>query len=96
MRMSQRVMGRRMALFLAYWVFFALGVAESSLPPALPTLSDRMSVPLSNLGILFTARAMGFPDSYTWPKSTRREQITGLGNAVCPPVARAIVEQLAA
>ncbi len=60
MRMSQKVMGRRKALFLAYWVFFALGVAESSLPPALPALADRMSVPLSNLGILFTARAMGF------------------------------------
>lgn len=42
------------------------------------------------------ARAMGFPDSYTWPKSTRREQVTGIGNAVCPPVARRIVERLQA
>jgi DNA (cytosine-5)-methyltransferase 1 len=38
-----------------------------------------------------TARAMGFPDSYRWPKSGRREQITGLGNAVCVPVARKLV-----
>lgn len=43
------------------------------------------------------ARAMGFPDSYRWPDgSSRRDQITGLGNAVCPPVARQIVERLAA
>ena len=43
------------------------------------------------------ARAMGFPDSYRWPESTgRRDQIKGLGNAVCPPVARALVEQVAA
>lgn len=43
------------------------------------------------------ARAMGFPDSYRWPStSSRRDQITGLGNAVCPPVACQIVERLAA
>lgn len=42
-----------------------------------------------------TARAMGFPDSYVWPEgATRREQITGLGNAVCPPVARKLVTRL--
>ncbi len=39
-----------------------------------------------------TARAMGFRDSYAWPKdATRKEAIRGLGNAVCPPVARAAV-----
>jgi DNA (cytosine-5)-methyltransferase 1 len=39
-----------------------------------------------------TARAMGFPDIYRWPaSSSRREQIRGLGNAVAPPVAKAIV-----
>lgn len=43
------------------------------------------------------ARAMGFSDSYGWPDGcTRRELITGLGNAVCPPVARGIVSQLGA
>lgn len=39
-----------------------------------------------------TARAMGFPDSYRWPEgATRRDQIRGLGNAVCVPQARALV-----
>jgi DNA (cytosine-5)-methyltransferase 1 len=48
------------------------------------------------LSIRETARAMGFADSYHWPDSaTRRESITGLGNAVCPPVARGIVERVA-
>lgn len=43
-----------------------------------------------------TARAMGFPDSYSWPDgSKRREQIVGLGNAVCPPPARKLVDRLA-
>lgn len=43
-----------------------------------------------------TARAMGFPDRYRWPKAaTRREKITGLGNAVCPPVAKVLVQRLA-
>lgn len=40
-----------------------------------------------------TARAMGFPDSYRWPEgSSRRDCITGLGNAVCPPVSKALIE----
>ncbi len=39
-----------------------------------------------------TARAMGFPDDYRWPDDATREQaIDGLGNAVCPPKATAIV-----
>ena len=38
-----------------------------------------------------TARAMGFPDDYTWAGSTRSDAIKGLGNAVCPPVAEALV-----
>ena len=39
-----------------------------------------------------TARAMGFPDSYAWPETaTRRDQIRGLGNAVCPPQAKALI-----
>lgn len=44
-----------------------------------------------------TARAMGFPDSYAWPESsTRKDQIRGLGNAVCPPVASRLVGELVA
>ncbi len=44
------------------------------------------------LTIRETARAMGFRDSYRWPdKSTRKDAIKGLGNAVCPPVAKAAV-----
>lgn len=38
-------------------------------------------------------RAMGFPDSYILP-STRAESIHMLGNAVCPPVATAIINEL--
>lgn len=42
-----------------------------------------------------TARAMGFPDSYRWPVgSSRRDAITGLGNAVVPPVAKALLERV--
>jgi len=44
-----------------------------------------------------TARAMGFPDTYGWPEgSSRTAAVVGLGNAVCPPVAAALVAQLAA
>lgn len=42
------------------------------------------------------ARAMGFPDTYSWPEGAKRKDlIKGLGNAVCPPVARALVERIA-
>lgn len=38
------------------------------------------------------ARGMGFPDTYTWPdKLSRKDVNLGLGNAVCPPVARDLV-----
>ncbi len=38
------------------------------------------------------ARAMGFADSYAWPAGTpRADVVRGLGNAVCPPVARDVV-----
>lgn len=42
-----------------------------------------------------TARAMGFPDSYRCLDEGRRAAIRGLGNAVAPPVARALVARLA-
>ncbi len=43
------------------------------------------------------ARAMGFPDDYGWPEDAlRRDTVRGLGNAVCPPVAAGLVEQLRA
>ena len=43
-----------------------------------------------------TARAMGFPDDYTWPASaSRRDVIRGLGNAVCPPVGRDLIRRVA-
>jgi DNA (cytosine-5)-methyltransferase 1 len=42
-----------------------------------------------------SARAMGFPDEYGWPEgSTRRDRVRGLGNAVCPPVAAALVGRM--
>lgn len=37
------------------------------------------------------ARGMGFLDSYTWPAMSRARAVLGLGNAVCPPVARDVV-----
>ncbi len=40
------------------------------------------------------AAAMGFPRYHIWPQSTRRERIKLIGNAVCPPVMRAIVKAL--
>lgn len=42
------------------------------------------------------ARGMGFPDTYRWPESASRvDTIRGIGNAVCPPVARDLVSRLA-
>lgn len=42
------------------------------------------------------ARAMGFPESYTWPDGlARADVVRGLGNAVCPPVARDVVRAVA-
>ncbi len=37
------------------------------------------------------ARAMGFDDSYQWPRSSRADAVLGIGNAVCPPVAAGVV-----
>lgn len=49
------------------------------------------------LTIRENARAMGFPERYSWPAGSRRgDAIKGLGNAVCPPVAKALVEAVAA
>jgi DNA (cytosine-5)-methyltransferase 1 len=54
---------------------------------------DGMYRPLT---IRETARGMGFPDAYGWPAgATRRDVITGLGNAVPPPVAKAVVAHVA-
>ncbi|MEE5098290.1 DNA cytosine methyltransferase [Pseudomonas alliivorans] len=39
-------------------------------------------------------RAMGFPENYIFPKVTRREQVKLMGNAVCSPVMKAIVDSL--
>jgi DNA (cytosine-5)-methyltransferase 1 len=47
------------------------------------------------LTIRETARAMGFDDAYSWPACTRRETITGLGNAIPPPLARAAIARVA-
>ncbi len=40
------------------------------------------------------AKAMGFPDDFRWPTVTRRERIKLIGNAVAPPVMKAVVEAL--
>lgn len=41
------------------------------------------------------ARGMGFPDSYAWPDATKKDTIKGLGNAVCPPQAAALIREVA-
>lgn len=40
------------------------------------------------------AAAMGFPTYHTWAESSRRDRIKLIGNAVCPPVMRAVVKRL--
>lgn len=40
------------------------------------------------------AKAMGFPRGYKWPDSTRRDRIKLIGNAVCPPVMKRVVQAL--
>lgn len=40
------------------------------------------------------AAAMGFPSGYQWPDVTRRERIKLIGNAVSPPVMKAVVASL--
>jgi DNA (cytosine-5)-methyltransferase 1 len=39
-------------------------------------------------------KAMGFPESHRLERGTRRERVKLLGNAVCPPVMKAIVEAI--
>ena len=39
-------------------------------------------------------KAMGFPESYSFPNVTRREKVKLMGNAVCSPVMEAIVASL--
>jgi DNA (cytosine-5)-methyltransferase 1 len=41
-------------------------------------------------------RAMGLDDRFSLPAGTRRDKIRLLGNGVCPPVMKAVVESLAA
>lgn len=41
-------------------------------------------------------RGMGFPDTFRWPETATAAEVTrGFGNAVCPPVGRAVVAALA-
>ncbi len=39
-------------------------------------------------------KAMGFPRWYRFPDGTRRDKVKLLGNAVCPPVMRALVSRI--
>lgn len=34
---------------------------------------------------------MGFPDTFALPSATQTDIVRGIGNAVCPPVARDVV-----
>ncbi len=40
--------------------------------------------------------AMGFPDEHKISQGTRRDRIKLIGNAVCPPVVKAVIENLTA
>lgn len=40
------------------------------------------------------AAAMGFPRSHRWPKTSRRDKVKIIGNAVCPPVMRDVIRRL--
>lgn len=41
------------------------------------------------------ARGMGFPETYRWPDTATRKEITmGLGNAVAPPAGAAVIRQV--
>jgi len=40
------------------------------------------------------ARGMGFPEHYTWPAATKKDTIKGIGNAVCPPQAAALIREV--
>jgi DNA (cytosine-5)-methyltransferase 1 len=42
------------------------------------------------------ACGMGFDPDYGWPQTSRKNAIKGLGNAVCPPVATALIQQVTA
>lgn len=90
------------------WVerYYSKGGHSASLQLPLPTITtvDRMSLVVAFIRAnhvvdvrmrMFTprelARAMGFDDSYILTGSTR-SQVAGIGNAVCPDMARAVVE----
>jgi len=52
---------------------------------------------IRQLSLVENKRAMGFPDDYWFPEGARRKDIIrALGNAVCPPQARGIIEQVMA
>lgn len=43
-----------------YAAFLAMGLAAASLGPTLPGLAEQIGVPLKQIGLLFTARALGY------------------------------------
>lgn len=55
---------------------------------------DRGEPRLRMLQVPELKRAMGFDDGFTLPVGTRRDRIRLLGNGVCPPVMKAVVESL--
>ncbi len=40
------------------------------------------------------SRAMGYPEAHLFTRGTRRDKIKLIGNSVCPPVMKAVVESL--
>ncbi len=72
-----------------------------SLGDPLPTITTQDQLAIVDgdryrpLTIRETARGMGFPDSFGWPDDvSRRDTITGLGNAVPPFLAERVIERV--
>lgn len=108
-RTAKRKLGKRRAFLLVYYGNDKRGVATGgwqrlNVPLRTVTTLDRFALVRPNgrsghtirmLQVRELAKAMGFPPSRLSLKhGTRRDKIHLLGNAVCPPVMRAIIRTL--
>lgn len=102
-RRAMSALGRNRPFLLVYYGTDAAGGWQSLDRPlrTITTLDRFALVRPSKHGHLMRmlqppelAAAMGFPDDYCWPDVTRRERIKLVGNAVCPPVMKHVVEAM--
>jgi DNA (cytosine-5)-methyltransferase 1 len=96
-------LGRKTPFLVVYYGSDAAGGWQSiDRPLRTITTLDRFALVAPNgsghtmrmLQPLELAAAMGFPSTYKFPPSTRREKIRLVGNAVCPPVMKAVIKSL--